>query len=772
MTYETIRLRRAPDGIARVTLNRPDRLNSFTARCTRNCATRWRTVTADAGVRVLLLTGAGRGFCAGQDLSDRAVAPGGAPVDLGASIESNYRPLVLALRTLPRAGRLRGQWRRGGRGRQYRAGLRPRRRRRSRRASSRPSARSASSRFGRHLLPAAPGRHGARDGPGAARRQAVGAAGGGLGPHLEVRRRRGILADRRGAARAAGAGADAGPGGDQARAATRRPTRRSRRSSTSSATCSANWATAPTIAKASPRSSTSARRASRASRAPWPSALPQRRGSRRHRRRRDGRGHRADRGAGRPSASACSTRGMGAAEQARHKLGDTLAGTRREGQDRRRTLAACRRRAHRRRARARATSSARSSWSRRSSRTSTAKRNLFRELEVVVGAGRDSRHQHVVAVDHRDRRGHEASGARRRHALLQSGAADAAGRGGQRPGHGAARSRPRSTRRRWRGARRRSTRRSTPGFIVNRCARPFYAEALRLPGRARRGSRDARRGHARGRRLSHGTVRADGPDRPRRQRRGDAQRVGGVLPRSALHAVGDAAGDGGRRLPRTQDGPRLLRLCGRRGEARRRRPNRRNAPGQDRRHRRPADGRRAVDAAGGGRNAASTSASPMPAFRRGHCACGEAAWLVPADGRTATAVAATAGVRDVVPSTWRSTMRPARGSRSRAPTPAAMPRFAAAVGALQAAGIAVSRLDDVAGLAVLRTVAMLANEAADAVTQGIGSAADVDLAHAEGRQLSARAAGVGRRARRRVRPRRAAQSGGALRRGPLSHCRR
>ncbi len=58
--------------------------------------------------------------------------------------------------------------------------------------------------------------------------------------------------------------------------------------------------------------------------------------------------------------------------------------------------------------------------------------------------------------------------------------------------------------------------------------------------------------------------------------------------------------------------------------------------------------------------------------------------------------------------------------------------FAAAVGALQAAGIAVSRLDDVAGLIVLRTVAMLANEAADAVTQGIGSAADVDLAMQKG----------------------------------------
>jgi len=100
MTYESI-LHQSAGGIARVTLNRPDRLNSFTATMHEELRDALAKVRADPSARVLLLTGAGRGFCAGQDLTDRAVAPGDAPVDLGASIEANYRPLVLALRSFP-----------------------------------------------------------------------------------------------------------------------------------------------------------------------------------------------------------------------------------------------------------------------------------------------------------------------------------------------------------------------------------------------------------------------------------------------------------------------------------------------------------------------------------------------------------------------------------------------------------------------------------------------------------------------------------------------
>jgi 2-(1,2-epoxy-1,2-dihydrophenyl)acetyl-CoA isomerase len=100
-THENIRYE-CTDGVATLTLNRPDRLNSFTTAM--HVEVREALVQArdDATVRVLVLTGAGRGFCAGQDLGDRAVKPGGERPDLGHSIETFYRPLVTALRNLPK----------------------------------------------------------------------------------------------------------------------------------------------------------------------------------------------------------------------------------------------------------------------------------------------------------------------------------------------------------------------------------------------------------------------------------------------------------------------------------------------------------------------------------------------------------------------------------------------------------------------------------------------------------------------------------------------
>ncbi len=94
MDFETILLDIAGD-VARVTLNRPDRLNSFTVQMHDELSRALEAVANSA--RVLVLTGAGRGFCAGQDLSDRAVAPGGEGVDLGESIEKRYNPLIRRL---------------------------------------------------------------------------------------------------------------------------------------------------------------------------------------------------------------------------------------------------------------------------------------------------------------------------------------------------------------------------------------------------------------------------------------------------------------------------------------------------------------------------------------------------------------------------------------------------------------------------------------------------------------------------------------------------
>ncbi len=96
MAYETIDCK-AEGGVARITLNRPDRLNSFTAAMHAEL----RDVLANLGdARVVVLTGAGRGFCAGQDLNDRAVAPGKA-VDLGETVEACWNPLIRTLTSLP-----------------------------------------------------------------------------------------------------------------------------------------------------------------------------------------------------------------------------------------------------------------------------------------------------------------------------------------------------------------------------------------------------------------------------------------------------------------------------------------------------------------------------------------------------------------------------------------------------------------------------------------------------------------------------------------------
>lgn len=97
MTSDTIQFD-LTGGIARITLNRPDRLNSFT----RAMHGELRAALTNLGdARVVILTGAGRGFCAGQDLNDRAVSADSGPTDLGETVEQCWNPLVRTLAALP-----------------------------------------------------------------------------------------------------------------------------------------------------------------------------------------------------------------------------------------------------------------------------------------------------------------------------------------------------------------------------------------------------------------------------------------------------------------------------------------------------------------------------------------------------------------------------------------------------------------------------------------------------------------------------------------------
>lgn len=100
MTYDNIRFACA-EGIARLTLFRPEKLNSLTAAMHEEIRDALARVQPESGVRVLLITGAGRGFCAGQDLAECAVSASGTAPDLGDAVERDYAPLVRSLRNLP-----------------------------------------------------------------------------------------------------------------------------------------------------------------------------------------------------------------------------------------------------------------------------------------------------------------------------------------------------------------------------------------------------------------------------------------------------------------------------------------------------------------------------------------------------------------------------------------------------------------------------------------------------------------------------------------------
>ena len=85
-------------GVLRVTLNRPDKLNAFTTEVHQGLAAAMARAESEAAVRCVLITGAGRGFCAGQDLTVRDMKAGA--IDLGAGLETWYNPLVKRMRAL------------------------------------------------------------------------------------------------------------------------------------------------------------------------------------------------------------------------------------------------------------------------------------------------------------------------------------------------------------------------------------------------------------------------------------------------------------------------------------------------------------------------------------------------------------------------------------------------------------------------------------------------------------------------------------------------
>jgi 2-(1,2-epoxy-1,2-dihydrophenyl)acetyl-CoA isomerase len=88
------------DGVARLTLNRPDKLNAFNEAQHRALKRAIDDVASDPTCRAVVLTGAGRGFCAGQDLSDRVRPEGGQAPDLGFTLETFYNPLIRAIRAM------------------------------------------------------------------------------------------------------------------------------------------------------------------------------------------------------------------------------------------------------------------------------------------------------------------------------------------------------------------------------------------------------------------------------------------------------------------------------------------------------------------------------------------------------------------------------------------------------------------------------------------------------------------------------------------------
>lgn len=101
MSYQTI-LAQINNGVGYLTFNRPEQLNSFNEQMHHEVAKVLNEWSADPAVRAVVITGNGRGFCAGQDLNDRVVDPNAPSPDLGLSIEKYYNPLIHCITRMPK----------------------------------------------------------------------------------------------------------------------------------------------------------------------------------------------------------------------------------------------------------------------------------------------------------------------------------------------------------------------------------------------------------------------------------------------------------------------------------------------------------------------------------------------------------------------------------------------------------------------------------------------------------------------------------------------
>ena len=96
---ETV-LKSVTDGVLTLTLNRPDKLNAFNTDMHLALQSGLQNAHQDSAIRAVLLTGAGRGFCAGQDLGDRDPRKASEPPDLGHTLETYYNPTIRLIRSL------------------------------------------------------------------------------------------------------------------------------------------------------------------------------------------------------------------------------------------------------------------------------------------------------------------------------------------------------------------------------------------------------------------------------------------------------------------------------------------------------------------------------------------------------------------------------------------------------------------------------------------------------------------------------------------------